>query len=122
MSHWAAGVARAAATSAAAVVDAACVSPRSLPLRLLPPAPQKQALKLAREVVRAARTKPPAVRADILAALRDQFAAGAHLARTDVQLIEHLLRKGAKHLELIRAPTFAGLRRASPPPAQPPVQ
>jgi len=56
---------------------------------------QRQAIKLVRDVVRAARSKPPELRSAILAALRQEFAKNKGVPRSNVMQIEHLLRKGA---------------------------
>ena len=78
---------------------------------------QKQVLSLARSVVRASRTKPEEMRAGVLAQLRLEFEKGKAVDRTDIMLIEHLLRRGAKHLALLRSDTFSGVTWIKPPAA-----
>lgn len=55
---------------------------------------QRQALQLARDFIRAAREKPEPLRKEILSEVRSQFEANRSIDKKNVQLIEHLLRKG----------------------------
>ena len=70
---------------------------------------QRQVLSLARSVARAARVKPPTVRAAVMARLRQEFEAGQAVDRLDVGRIEHLLRKGGRQLELLRSGAVVGV-------------
>ena len=76
-------------------------------------------LSLARQLFRAARSQPAAVRAAVAAEVRAEFAAHADVARGDVARVEHLLRRGAKQLALLRSPHFRGVQQVTPPQAPP---
>ena len=84
---------------------------------LIPLRPQRQVLSLARQLFRAARAQPAPVRAAVAAEVRAEFARYAGVARGDVARVEHLLRRGAKQLDLLRSPHFKGVQQMAPPPA-----
>jgi len=77
-------------------------------------AAQRQVLSLARQLFRAARAQPAPVRAAVSTEVRAEFARYAHVARGDVARIEHLLRRGAKHLDTLRSPHFRGVQQVAP--------
>ena len=66
-----------------------------------------------RAVVRTAREKPLPVRTAIMTRLRDEFEAGQGVDRHDVGRIEHLLRKGARQLDLLRSGAVVGVSQWS---------
>lgn len=69
---------------------------------------QREVLALYRAVLRAARTKPPPDAAAVQAYARDAIESQRGVSKTNVLVIEHLLRKGAKQLALLRHPDFGG--------------
>ena len=72
-------------------------------------------LSLARKLFRAARAQPAPVRAAVAAEVRSEFARNAGVARGDVARVEHLLRRGAKQLDMLRSPHFRGVQQVAPP-------
>ncbi|XP_038642176.1 succinate dehydrogenase assembly factor 1, mitochondrial [Scyliorhinus canicula] len=58
---------------------------------------QKQVLNLYKQFLRAAKAKP-----GFLPLIRDEFRKNSQIPRTDVMLIEYLLRRGQRQLDLVR--------------------
>lgn len=63
-----------------------------------------QVLALYRECLRVARTKAPALQADIKRIAGQEFREHKGVARTDIERIEYLLRRGAKQLDRSHQP------------------
>jgi len=84
---------------------------------------QRDVLVLYRLVLRAARTKAPALDADSGAAVRAfaraEFERHRGLGLRQTQLVEHLLRKGHKQLEQLRSPGFTRFAWQRPPSLAP---
>lgn len=72
-------------------------------------ATQRQIFKFHRAIIRTAREKEPGVREGIMKYAREQFEKHHTVDKRDVMRIEHLLRKGAKQLELAQEPEFSGI-------------
>merc|ERR1712216_235211 len=72
---------------------------------------QLQVLALYRECLRVARTKAPALQADIKRIAGQEFREHKGVARTDIERIEYLLRRGAKQLDRIRPANVQGVSR-----------
>jgi hypothetical protein len=69
---------------------------------------QKQVLSLARSLLRAARTQPES--SGVAAAIRDQLRRDFLLPRTQTRVIEHLLRRGERKLELLKGGSVTAVR------------
>lgn len=69
---------------------------------------QHQVLQLYRSVLRAARSKDDATRSSVQAFARFELERSRGISKTNVQQIEHLLRKGEKQLAQLKDPHFAG--------------
>mmetsp|Transcript_31337 Transcript_31337/g.43470 ORF Transcript_31337/g.43470 Transcript_31337/m.43470 type:complete len:84 (-) Transcript_31337:139-390(-) len=70
---------------------------------------QRQVLRLHRQIIRTAREKDVDTRASIMKYARSEFDKNKNIDRKNVLLIEHLLRKASKHLELSQSETFSGI-------------
>lgn len=70
---------------------------------------QKQVLALYRSCLRGARAKPPAARTALYAYARDEFHKHQHVSHSAIQLIEHLMRRGHKQLELLSKKEAQGI-------------
>jgi hypothetical protein len=70
-------------------------------LPLPSPSLQKQVLSLYRDLLRAARHKPADARAGIEALARSEYERWRHLPRSELNRIEHLLRRGRRQAEML---------------------
>jgi succinate dehydrogenase assembly factor 1 len=71
---------------------------------------QKQAMSLYRDVVRTARAKPGEAGQDALSWARAEFEQHRAIPRTDINRIEHLLRRGRRQLEMLQQADVTGVR------------
>lgn len=71
---------------------------------------QRQVLGLYRDVLRAARTKDAEARASIQQYARSEIDSHMNVDRKNHQLIEHLVRKGRRQLDLLRQPSVTGVQ------------
>ncbi|KAI8465542.1 MAG: complex 1 protein-domain-containing protein [Monoraphidium minutum] len=69
-----------------------------------------QVLSLYRSVLRAARAKDAETRASVAAYARAEFDKSRGISKTNVQQIEHLLRKGERQLAQLSDTHFSGFR------------
>lgn len=74
---------------------------------------QRDALALYRAALRLSRARGGAAGEGLALAARERFEADAsRVGRRDVQLIEHMLRKGRRQLELLAASEVSGVTAA----------
>lgn len=76
---------------------------------------QKEVFKLYREILRTAQAQTDKAYATTLKQhARSQFDDNREIKKTDIQLIEHLLRKGRRQLELLSDPHTTGIQLHQP--------
>lgn len=72
-----------------------------------------QVFALYRSVIRAAR-QHPASRDSIQAFARHSLEENRGVSKTNVMVVEHLMRKGVKQLAMLKSPDFAGFKWSKP--------
>ncbi|KAK9826020.1 hypothetical protein WJX74_005984 [Apatococcus lobatus] len=70
---------------------------------------QRQVLFFYRRVIRTVRTLPRAERGDISRYARNEFERYRDVDKKNYQLVEHLMRKGARQLELATDKNVSGI-------------
>ncbi|GBG00383.1 hypothetical protein Rsub_13135 [Raphidocelis subcapitata] len=70
----------------------------------------RSVLSLYRQVLRAARRHDPTTRKHVEAFARAELEKSRGVSKTNVQQIEHLLRKGQRQLSQLQDPAFAQFR------------
>ncbi|PRW33837.1 heat repeat [Chlorella sorokiniana] len=75
---------------------------------------QRQVLSLYRSSLRAARAKPGASGDSLAAMARSEIEKHRDIDRKDILLIEHLIRKGRRQLELLSSASVTGVMHLQP--------
>ena len=70
---------------------------------------QRQVLSFYRDVIRVARSKDPELKSQILQHARNQIEENKTIERRNVMLVEHLLRKGKRQLEILDNGSIQGI-------------